>query len=410
MESCMIGIMTNDMNDYFDDYGVVRDDMAMDYHTIRQLQYEISMESRETINKASDARMTGNIPAAYAYAHAAALFETLPYYHDSDDMKFLLNAIIEINKQINADIDRMQTLVDKASESDMMIIQSALKHDNRYEPIPEWTSVLLSHSLPETAEQIRYCTRVALGREPVNDNETGFLARIGLSPVCMDTDPVLRTMAAMWEHDQIKAEHVRQRLLRYISNTEPHRIACKEADGNLDIYDNVHAFMTSDDYNPIHQIMSDAEHRIVNMGTFIAAREFLSDHITDNVDMELLNRIGDDSERLTGKMNGTTANMIVNRLAKAARTMDVDMMVSCAAFMLVEYLKKHELEPISGNDSRSLMETYAMYPLEYADETMKMTVNYGERIINMSHKIRINESSRLNDASIRKTGCDCGYR
>ena len=150
----MIGIMTDGMNDYFDDYGVVRDDMAMDYHTIRQLQYEISRESKEALNKASDARMTGNIPEAYAYAHAAALFETLPYYHDSDDMKFLLNAIIEINKQINADIDRMQTLVDKVSESDMMIIQSALKHDNRYEPIPEWTSVLLSYSLPETAEQI----------------------------------------------------------------------------------------------------------------------------------------------------------------------------------------------------------------------------------------------------------------
>lgn len=406
----MIGIMTDGMNDYFDDYGVVRDDMAMDYHTIRQLQYEISRESKEALNKASDARMTGNIPEAYAYAHAAALFETLPYYHDSDDMKFLLNAIIEIDKQINADIDRMQTLVDKASESDMMIIQSALKHDNRYEPIPEWTSVLLSYSLPETAEQIRYCTRVALGREPVNDNETGFLAQIGLSPVCMNTDPVLRTMAAIWEHDQIKAEHVRQRL-RYISNTEPHRIACKEADGNLDIYDNVHAFMTSDDYNPIRQIMSDAELRIVNMGTFITAREFLSDHITDNVDMKLLIRIGDDRERLIGKMNGTTANMIVNRLAKAARTMDMDMMVSCAAFMTVEYLKKHELEPMSDNDLRSLMETYAMYPLEYADETMKMTVNHGERIINFaSHKIRINESSRLNDASIRKTGCDCGYR
>lgn len=407
----MIGIMIDGMNDYFDDYGVVRDDMAMDYHTIRQLQYEISRESKETLNKASDARMTGNIPEAYAYAHASALFETLPYYHDSDDMKFLLNAIIETNKQIKADIDRMQTLVDNASESDIMIIQSALKHDNRYEPIPEWTSVLLSYSLSETAEQIRYCTRVALGREPVNDNETGFLARIGLSPVCMDTDPVLRTMAAMWEHDQIKAEHVRQ-CLRYISNTEPHRIACKEADGNLDIYDNVHAFMTSDDYNPIRHIMSDAEHGIVNMRTtFIAAREFLSDHITDNVDMKLLIRIGDDNERLTGKMNGTTANMIVNRLAKAARTMDVDMMVSCAAFMLVEYLKKYELEPISGNDLRSLMETYAMYPLEYADETMKMTVNDGERIINLvNHKIRINESSRLNDASIRKTGCDCGYR
>lgn len=407
----MIGIMIDGMNDYFDDYGVIRDDMAMDYHTIRQLQYEISMESKETLNKASDARMTGNIPEAYAYAHASALFETLPYYHDSDDMKFLLNAIIETNKQIKADIDRMQTLVDNTSESDIMIIQSALKHDNRYEPIPEWTSVLLSYSLPETAEQIRYCTRVALGREPVNDNETGFLARIGLSPVCMDTDPILRTMAAMWEHDQIKAEHVRQ-CLRYISNTEPHRIACKEADGNLDIYDNVHAFMTSDDYNPIRQIMSDAEHGIVNMGTtFIAAREFLSDHITDNVDMKLLIRIGNDSERLTGKMNGTTANMIVNRLAKAARTMDVDMMVSCAAFMIVEYLKKYEPEPISGNDLRSLMETYAMYPLEYADETMKMTVNDGERIINLvNHAIRINESSRLNDASIRKTGCDCGYR
>ena len=386
----MIGIMIDGMNDYFDDYGVVRDDMAMDYHTIRQLQYEISMESKETLNKASDARMAGNIPEAYAYAHASALFETLSYYHDSDDMKFLLNAIIETNKQIKADIDRMQTLVDNASESDIMIIQS--------------------YSLPETAEQIRYCTRVALGREPVNDNETGFLARIGLSPVCMDTDPVLRTIAAMWEHDQIKAEHVRQ-CLRYISNTEPHRIACKEADGNLDIYDNVHAFMTSDDYNPIRQIMSDAEHGIVNMGTFIAAREFLSDHIADNVDMKLLIRIGDDSERLTGKMNGTTANMIVNRLAKAARTMDVDMMVSCAAFMLVEYLKKYEPEPISGNDSRLLMETYAMYPLEYADEIMKMTVNHGERIINLvNHKIRMDESSRLNDASIRKTGCDCGYR
>ena len=402
--------MTDDMNDYFDDYGGVREmNMAMDYHVIRQLQYEISMESRETFNKASDARMTGNIPEAYAYARAAASFETLPYYHDSDDMKFLPNAIIEINKQINADIDRMQTLVDKASESDMTIIQSALKHDNRYEPIPEWTSVLLSHSLPETAEQIRYCTRVALGREPVNDNETGFLARIGLSPVCMDTDPVLRTMAAMWEHDQIKADHVRQ-CLRYISNTEPHRIACKEADGNLDVYDNVHAFMTSDDYNPIRQIMSDAELRIVNMGTFITAREFLSDHITDNVDMELLIRIGDDRERLIGKMNGTTANMIVNRLAKAARTMDMDMMVSCAAFMTVEYLKKHELEPMSDNDLRSLMETYAMYPLEYADETMKMTVKHGKRIIDMNNKIIINESSRQNDASIRKTGCDCGYR
>lgn len=402
--------MTDDMNDYFDDYGGVREmNMAMDYHVIQQLQYEISMKSRETFNKASDARMTGNIPEAYAYARAAASFETLPYYHDSDDMKFPLNAIIEINKQINADIDRMQTLVDKVSESDMMIIQSALKHDNRYEPIPEWTSVLLSHSLPETAEQIRYCTRVALGREPVNDNETGFLARIGLSPVCMDTDPVLRTMAAMWEHDQIKADHVRQ-CLRYISNTEPHRIACKEADGNLDIYDNVHAFMTSDDYNPIRQIMSDAELRMVNMGTFITAREFLSDHITDNVDMELLIRIGDDRERLIGKMNGTTANMIVNRLAKAARTMDMDMMVSCAAFMTVEYLKKHELEPMSDNDLRSLMETYAMYPLEYADETMKMTVKHGKRIIDMNNKIRINESSRQNDASIRKTGCDCGYR
>lgn len=402
--------MTDDMNDYFDDYGGVREmNMAMDYHVIQQLQYEISMKSRETFNKASDARMTGNIPEAYAYARAAASFETLPYYHDSDDMKFPLNAIIEINKQINADIDRMQTLVDKVSESDMMIIQSALKHDNRYEPIPEWTSVLLSHSLPETAEQIRYCTRVALGREPVNDNETGFLARIGLSPVYMDTDPVLRTMAAMWEHDQIKADHVRQ-CLRYISNTEPHRIACKEADGNLDIYDNVHAFMTSDDYNPIRQIMSDAELRMVNMGTFITAREFLSDHITDNVDMELLIRIGDDRERLIGKMNGTTANMIVNRLAKAARTMDMDMMVSCAAFMTVEYLKKHELEPMSDNDLRSLMETYAMYPLEYADETMKMTVKHGKRIIDMNNKIRINESSRQNDASIRKTGCDCGYR
>lgn len=406
----MIGIMTDDMNNYFDDYGGVREmNMAMDYHVIQQLQYEISMESREAFNKASDARMTGNIPEAYAYARAAASFETLPYYHDSDDMKFLLNAIIEINKQINADIDRMQTLVDKASESDMMIIQSALKHDNRYKPIPEWTSVLLSHSLPETAEQIRYCTRVALGREPVNDNETGFLARIGLSPVCMDTDPVLRTMAAMWEHDKIKAEHVRQ-CLRYVSNTEPHRIACKEADGNLDVYDNVHAFMTSDDYNPIRQIMSDAELRIVNMGTFITAREFLSDHITDNVDMKLLIRIGDDRERLIGKMNKTTANMIVNRLSKAMRTMDMDMMVSCAAFMVVEYLKKHELEPMSDNDSRSLMETYAMYPLEYADETMKMTVKYGKRIIDMSHKIRINESSRQNDSSIRKTGCDCGYR
>lgn len=404
----MIGIMTDDMNDYFDDYGGVREmNMAMDYHVIQQLQYEISMKSRETFNKASDARMTGNIPEAYAYARAAASFETLPY-HDSDDMKFPLNAIIEINKQINADLSRMQTLVDKASESDMTIIQSALKHDNRYEPIPEWTSVLLSHSLPETAEQIRYCTRVALGREPANDNETGFLARIGLSPVCMDADPVLRTMAAMWEQDQIKAEHVRQCLLRYVSNTEPHRIACKEADGNLDTYDNVHAFMTSDDYNPIRQIMSDAEHRIVNMGTFITAREFLSDHITDNVDMELLIRIGDDRERLTGKMNGTTANMIVNRLAKAARTMDMDMMISCAAFMTVEYLKKYELEPISDNDLRSLMETYAMYPLEYADETMKMTVKYGKRIIDMNH--RINESSRQNDASIRKTGCDCGYR
>lgn len=405
----MIGIMTDDMNDYFDDYGGVREmNMAMDYHVIQQLQYEISMKSRETFNKASDARMTGNIPEAYAYARAAASFETLPYYHDSDDMKFLLNAIIEINKQINADLSRMQTLVDKASESDMTIIQSALKHDNRYEPIPEWTSVLLSHSLPETAEQIRYCTRVALGREPVNDNETGFLARIGLSPVCMDADPVLRTMAAMWEQDQIKAEHVRQCLLRYVSNTEPHRIACKEADGNLDTYDNVHAFMTSDDYNPIRQIMSDAEHRIVNMGTFITAREFLSDHITDNVDMELLIRIGDDRERLTGKMNGTTANMIVNRLAKAARTMDMDMMISCAAFMTVEYLKTYELEPMSDNDLRSLMETYAMYPLEYADETMKMTVKYGKRIIDMNH--RINESSRQNDASIRKTGCDCGYQ
>lgn len=127
--------------------------------------------------------------------------------------------------------------------------------------------------------------------------------------------------------------------------------------------------------------------------------------------MKLLIRIGDDRERLIGKMNGTTANMIVNRLAKAARTMDMDMMVSCAAFMTVEYLKKHELEPMSDNDLRSLMETYAMYPLEYADETMKMTVNHGERIINFAnHKIRINESSRLNDASIRKTGCDCGYR
>lgn len=406
----MIGIMIDDMHDYFDDNGVVRDDMAIHYHTILQLQYEISMESKEAFNKASDARMTGNIPEAYAYARAAASFEMLPDYNDDDDMKFLLNAIIEINKQIKADIDRMKTLVDKASESDMMIIQSALKHDSGYEPIPEWTSILLAYSLPEMAEQIRYCTRIALGREPVNDNETGFLARIGSSPVCMDTDPVLRTMAAMWEHDQIKAEHVRQ-CLRCISNTEPHRIACKEADGNLDIYDNVHAFMTSDDYNPIRRIMSDAEHGTANIGTFITAREFLSDHITDNVDMKLMIRIGDDRERLTGRLNGTTANMIVNRLAKAARDMDVDMMVSCAAFMVVEYLKKYELEPKSDNDLRSLMETYAMYPLEYADETMKMTVNNGERLINdMNQKIRLNESSRQNDGFIRKTGCDCGYR
>lgn len=408
----MIGIMIDDMHDYFDDHGDVRDDMAIHYHTILQLQYYISMESKEAFNKASDARMTGNIPEAYAYARAAASFEMLPYYNDDDNMKFLLNAIIEINKQIKADIDRMKTLVDKASESDMMIIQSALKHDNDsgYEPIPEWTSILLAYSLQEMAEQIRYYTRIALGREPVNDNETGFLARIGSSPVCIDTDPVLRTMAAMWEHDQIKAEHVRQ-CLRCISNTEPHRIACKEADGNLDIYDNVHAFMTSDDYNPIRQITLDAEHRTVNIGTFITAREFLSDHITDNVDMELMIRIGNDRERLTGRLNGTTANMIVNRLAKAARDMDVDMMVSCAAFMVVEYLKKYELEPKSDNDWRSLMETYAMYPLEYADETMKMTVNNGERLINdMNQKIRLNESSRQNDGFIRKTCCDCGYR
>lgn len=409
----MIGIMIDDIHDYFDDHGDVRDGMAIDYHAIRQFcNMIVSRESRETCNKASDARMAGNIPEAYAYALAAASFETLPYYHNGDDMELMLNAIIEINKQIKADIDRMKTLVDNASESDIMIIQSALKHDNDsgYEPIPEWTSILLAHSLPETAEQIRYCTRIALGREPVNDNETGFLARTGLSPVCMDTDPVLRTMAAMWEHDQIKAEHVRQ-CLRCISNTEPHRIACKEADGNLDIYDNVHAFMTSDDYNPIRQIMSDAEHGIVLLGTLIAAREFLSDHITDNVDMKLMIRIGDDSERFTGRLNGTTANMIADRLAKAARAMDVDMMVSCAAFMIVEYLKKYELEPKSDNDWRSLMETYAMYPLEYADEIMKMTVSNGERLINdMNQKIRFNESSRLNDASIRKTHCDCGYR